>query len=177
MIWHRGHGMGHMWAPKDSPAAGATRYGHGLARRRTREMTGRRSKLWPYISGKFVELMSWKFQESSSSRDGDIIPPRVSPKVLLGWLATACSEACLAVYLHENLFCVKSTRCPRDGTPVFGSSCAVPPQKSVGSFSVRVSCSVAWKFSMDTNGLEWNERPPRVVSFHSNRSNPVETIQ
>ena len=26
--------MGHMWAPKDSPTAGATRYGHGLTRRR-----------------------------------------------------------------------------------------------------------------------------------------------
>ena len=40
MIWHSEHGMGHMWVPKDSPAAGATRYGHGLARRRTREKTG-----------------------------------------------------------------------------------------------------------------------------------------
>ena len=29
---------------------------------------------------------------------------------------------------------------------------------------------------MDTNSLEWNERP-RVVSFHSNRSNPVEISQ
>ena len=32
MRWHRELGMGHMWAPKDSPAAGATRYGHGLTR-------------------------------------------------------------------------------------------------------------------------------------------------
>ena len=29
---------------------------------------------------------------------------------------------------------------------------------------------------MDTNSLEWNERP-RVVSFHSNPSNPVEVSQ
>ena len=29
---------------------------------------------------------------------------------------------------------------------------------------------------MDTNSLEWNERP-RIVSFHSNRSNPVEISQ
>ena len=47
----------YMWAPKDSPAAGATRYGHGLTRRRRREKTGRRTRLWRYISGKFVELM------------------------------------------------------------------------------------------------------------------------
>ena len=46
MRWHREHGMGHMWAPKDSPAAGATRYGHGLTRRRTREKTGRPMRLW-----------------------------------------------------------------------------------------------------------------------------------
>ena len=37
MRWHSEHGMGRMWAPKDSPATGATRYGHGLTRRRTRE--------------------------------------------------------------------------------------------------------------------------------------------
>ena len=37
--------------------------------------------------GKIVELMSWKIQESSSSRDGDIITSRLSPKVRLGWLA------------------------------------------------------------------------------------------
>ena len=54
MRWHSEHGMGHMWTPKDSPpAAGATRYGHGLTRRRTRE---RRTILWRCISGKFVEL-------------------------------------------------------------------------------------------------------------------------
>ena len=79
--------------------------------------------------------------------------------------STACSEACLAVCLHVRFLCVKkSTRCPRDGTPVFGSSCAVPPQKSVGLFSFRVGCSVAWKFRMDTNSMEWNERP-RVRSL------------
>ena len=43
----------------------------------------------------------------------------------------------------------------RGGTPVFGSSCAVPPQKLVALFSVRVGCSVASKFRMDTNSLEW----------------------
>ena len=71
---------------------------------------------------------------------------------------TACSEACLAVYLHENSFCVKSTRCQRDGTPVFGSSYAVPPQKSVGLFSVRVGCSVARKFRPCLNFIRpsWN---------------------
>ena len=35
-------------------------------------------------------------------------------------------------FASKVVLCVKSTRCPRDGTPVSGSSCAVPPQKSVG---------------------------------------------
>ena len=48
-------------------------YGHGLTRRRTREMTGRRVRPWRYVSGKIVELKFIEFQESSSSRDGDII--------------------------------------------------------------------------------------------------------
>ena len=78
--------MGHLWAPQDSRAAGARRYGHGLTRRRTREKTGRRTRLWRY-SGKIVELMSQKCQESSSSHDGDIITSRLLPKVRLGWLA------------------------------------------------------------------------------------------
>ena len=56
--WHSQHGMGHTWAPQDSPAAGATRHSHGLSRRRTRGKTGRRTRLWRYISGKIVELMS-----------------------------------------------------------------------------------------------------------------------
>ena len=87
MSWNSEHGMGHMWAPQDSPAAGARRYGHGLTinRRRTRERTARRTRLWRYISGKNVELIQ-KFQGSSSSRDGDIITSRPFPKVRLGWL-------------------------------------------------------------------------------------------
>ena len=44
MRWHSEHGMGQMWAPKDSPAAGARRCGHGLTRRRTREYTGWRTR-------------------------------------------------------------------------------------------------------------------------------------
>ena len=165
MRWHSEHGMGHVWAPKDSPAAGATRYGHGLTRRRTREKTGRRTRLWRYISGKFVELMSeisgvvveprWRYS---------IITSRLFPKVRLGWLAPHALESCLALYLRENSFCVKSTRCPRDGTPVFRLSCAVPPQKSVGLFSVRVGCLEIQVWTQ--NSLEWNERP-RIASFHS----------
>ena len=38
----------------------------------------------------------------SSSRDGDIITSRVSPEGATWMARTACSEACLAVYLHEN---------------------------------------------------------------------------
>ena len=45
MRWHSEHGMGHLWAPQNSPTAGARRYGHGLTRRRTREKTGRRTRL------------------------------------------------------------------------------------------------------------------------------------
>ena len=111
-------------------------------------------------------------QESSSSRDGDIITSRLPPKVRLEWPTSPALRLALR-YICMKILCVKSTRCPRDGTPVFGSSCAVPPQKSVGLFSVRAGCSVAWKFCMDTNSLEWNERP-RIASFHSNRSNPAE---
>ena len=50
------HGKGHMWAPQDSPAAGATPYGYGLTRRRTTEKTGRRTRHSRYISDKIVEL-------------------------------------------------------------------------------------------------------------------------
>ena len=164
MRWHSEHLMGHVWVPKDSPAAGATRYGHCLTRRRTREKTGLQTRLWRYISGKFVELMSLKFQESSSSRDGGIITSRVSPKVSLGWLAPPA----LRLALRYSYFCTKvHSLCQEHSLP----TCRHP-----WVFSVRVGCSAAWKFGMDTNSLEWNERP-RVVSFHSNRSNLVEVSQ
>ena len=78
--------------------------------------------------------------------------------------STACSEACLAVYLHAKSFSVSRA---------LAVDVTVPPQKSVGFYSVRVGCPVAWKSRMDTNGLEWDERP-RLVSFHSNCPNPVE---
>ena len=102
MRWHSEHGMEHMWAPKDSPAAGATRYGHSLTRC-TREKTGRRTRLWRCISGKIVELMSWKFQESSSCRDGDIITCRFSLKVRLRWLAPhALGLALRYIYMKSH---------------------------------------------------------------------------
>ena len=44
MRWHSEHGIEQMWAPQDSPAAGARRYGHGLTRRLAREKTGRRTR-------------------------------------------------------------------------------------------------------------------------------------
>ena len=49
MRWHNQHEMGHMWGLQDSPAVGATRYGHGLTRWRTREETGRRTRLAEYF--------------------------------------------------------------------------------------------------------------------------------
>ena len=99
-----------MWAPKDSPAAGATRYGHGLTRRRTREKTGRRTKLWRYISGKIVELMSEKFQELSLSRDGDGITFRLCPKVRLGWIAPPALRLALRyVRMKSRSLCQQHT--------------------------------------------------------------------
>ena len=105
MRWHSEHGMGHVWAPKDSPAAGATRYGHGLTRRRTRKKTGRRTTLAIYlwqncgtdvieISGVVVEPR-WRYHNFYTFPEGAT------------WMArTVCSEACLAAYLHENSFSV-----------------------------------------------------------------------
>ena len=93
MRWHSEHGMGHLRAPQDSPAAGARRYGHGLTKSRTREKMGRRMRLWRYISGKIVEPRSQKFQESSSSRDGDM---------RLGWLAPP------ALRLALSYICMRS---------------------------------------------------------------------
>ena len=75
MRWRSQRGMGHKWVPQDSPAAGVTRYGHYLTRRRMRRKTGRRTRLWRCI----VELKSSKFQESSSSPDGDVITSRFFP--------------------------------------------------------------------------------------------------
>ena len=49
MRWHNQHEMGHMWGLQDSPAVGATRYGHGLTRWRTRKKTGRRTRFWRYF--------------------------------------------------------------------------------------------------------------------------------
>ena len=87
---------------------------------------------------------------------------------------TACSEACLAVYLHENSFSVSRALAAHVTAPMSsGRAARSRPQTSVGLIFVRVGCSVAWKFSMDTNSLEWNERP-RIASFHSDRSNPAE---
>ena len=75
--------------PQDSPAAGATRCGHGRPRRPTREKTGRRTRLWRYIFGKIVELNeAVEIQESSPSRDGGIITSRPLPRVPTGWLAS-----------------------------------------------------------------------------------------
>ena len=172
MRWHSEHGMEHMWAPKDSPAAGATRYGHSLTRC-TREKTGRRTRLWRCISGKIVELMSWKFQESSSSRDGDVITSRFSPKVRLGWLAPPALRLALRYICMQSRSLCQVHSLPTWRHPCFRVERRDPAAKVSWAISVRVGCSFAWKFEMDTNSSKWNERP-RVVSFHCNRSNTVE---
>ena len=57
MGWDNEHGVGHMWPPKDSPVAGATRYGHGLTKRRTMEKTGGERDYGDIFLAK-MELMS-----------------------------------------------------------------------------------------------------------------------
>ena len=64
-----------------------------------------------------TEVHIIEIQESSSSRDGDIITFRSFPRVPLGWLVLP------ALRLALRYICVRShapsfTRCPRDGTPV-----------------------------------------------------------
>ena len=160
MRWPSERGMGHLWAPQDLPAAGARRYGHALTRRRTRKQTGRRTRLWRYISGKIVELMSQKCPKSSSSRYGDIITCRLLPMVRLGWLAPP-DEACPAVDSHQKSFSVSRVPAAHVTALLSRGRAARSRRKSqlAGLFFVRVGCSVAWKFRMDTNGLGWNERP------------------
>ena len=72
---------------------------------------------------------------------------------------------------------MKSTRCSLDGTPVFGSTCAVPPQNSVGIFSVPVGCAVAWIQNGHKQLRMKRTITSTVVSFHSNRSTQVEISQ
>ena len=69
------------------------------------------------------------------------------------------------IFAWNVILCVKSTHCPRNGTPVFGSSCAVPPQKSVPGKSQSLGYFLFGSVArlpgnsllrMDTNSLEWN---------------------
>ena len=85
---------------------------------------------------------------------------------------TACSEACLAVYLHENSFSVSRALAAHVTAPLSSGRAAQSRRKSqLGYFLFE---SVAQLPGIrNGHSLEWNERP-RVVSFHSNRSNPVE---
>ena len=139
--------MGQMWAPRDSPASGATRFGHDLTKRRTMETTG------------------WRTRRYRNSR--------LSPKVRLGWLRPPALRLALRYICIQSHIRVKNTRCPRDGTPVLESICAVPPQSKLAYFLFRSVARMPGIQNGHKNSLEWNERPP-VVSFHSNRSKPVE---
>ena len=100
MGWHSEHGMGHMWAPKDSPAAGASRYRNGLTinRLRTREKTGRRARLRRYISGKIVELYVIEISGAVVEPRWQIITSRLPPKVRLGWLALPALRLAWAIF-------------------------------------------------------------------------------
>lgn len=82
----------------------------------------------------------------------------------------------------------ETPQCPRDGTPVVGSSSTVIGQRSHSKKKLRCfsACSgpvaqnsnrTQTPFYKTKNSLEWNERP-RIISFHSNhssRSNGVKT--
>ena len=80
-----------MWAPRDSPASGATRFGHDLTKRRTMETTG------------------WRTRRYRNSR--------LSPKVRLGWLRPPALRLALRYICMKSIICVNSTRCPREGNP------------------------------------------------------------
>ena len=87
MRWHGEHGIGHMWAPKASTAVGAMRCGHDLF-----DWEAYEGKYW--AANETLAIYRWQncgtdviFQESSSSRDDDIVTCRLFPKVRLGWLA------------------------------------------------------------------------------------------
>ena len=88
--------------------------------------------------------------------------------------STAYSEACLAVYLHEKSFSVSRALAAHVMAPLSSGRAARSRRKSqLGYFLFGSVVRLPGNFRMDTNRLEWNERP-RAVSFHSNRSNPVE---
>ena len=55
-VYMRSSPIRDVWAPYDTPAAGAIRYGHSLTRRRTREKTGGRTRPRRHISSKIVEM-------------------------------------------------------------------------------------------------------------------------
>ena len=86
--------------------------------------------------------------------------------------STACSEAFLALCLHAKSFSVSRALAAHVTASLCQGRAARFRRKSqLGYFVGRLlGCP---ELQMDTNSLEWNERP-RIVSFHSNRSNPVE---
>ena len=75
--------------------------------------------------------------------------------------STACSEARLAVYLHENSFSVFAAHVV---APLSSDRAARSRRKSQLGYFLFVSVArLPGNFSMDTNSLEWNERPRIVV--------------
>ena len=87
---------------------------------------------------------------------------------------TACSEACLALYLHEKSFSVSRALAAHVTAPLSWGRAARSRRKSqLGYFLFGSVARLPGNTVWTQNSVEWNERP-RVVSFHSNRSNPVE---
>ena len=123
------------------------------------------------------------YQESLSSRDGDIRTSRFLPRVPLGWLATACSEACLPLHLRVKLSSVPRAfaapvtvplsyhRVKLNGPAAKLSWVICYTQSSLfGSVGRLPTITIGHKSLKTAWNLEWNERA-RIVSFHFNQSN------
>ena len=90
------------------------------------------------------------------------------------------------VFACEANLCVKSTRCPRGGTPVLlrESSSTIPPQKSLGSFYFQPVLGRLPKIPIGHKLLKtsWNlgmndSERQRFVSLHSNQSNRLDGVK
>ena len=85
--------------------------------------------------------------------------------------STACSEACLAVYLQEKPFSVSGTLAAHVMPPLSSGRAARSRRKCQLGYFLFGSVVRSGKSEWTRTAWKWNERP-RVVSFHSNRSNP-----
>lgn len=140
----REHAMEHMYTPQNSLAVGATRYGHDLTRRLSqgKMMGGERNPGYGSLA-KVLNRCLLKLQESSSSRNADIRASTFVPRMSRGRLALPELR-----HVRRSIFCARSTRCLRDGTPALESSCTVERKIAFCLVCSRVGCL---GFRSDTN--------------------------